>query len=779
MPKTSVQLFQETVELPLEFEEKLKQKLLLEASKELICREEQLFFQVAQGAAARPMPREEEKDKLQKDFEALLLQVWVAVHDTFNTSSPEDTLQVLQSAVASIQQLEEQDRRWQGHDEDLVPVWRPQRCLQTHNALLRTMVESRLQAAASNPNLSVENLPSALRRKVCRMGRHLKNDLLFVVREVKGRYPPEFDIVSLYAGFYRQAFSTHLTELTGTGPDVEDGCYLLFWVNDCFPNDILNHEELKGSIQTEKVGALLLQRDLQLLEEQYLKHMEEKVSHWFLKALSKEEEMWLSGRQPDVLDHYYFSPLAIDVIQAVEGVLMEASSVLSDERKTQRVRGQLVPFLYRYKNSLEEFLKGRQDNSQAVMKASLVCMEQIRDFFMKTEDSLEEDLRGSCLVAVSALRDYGYHYFTCAIQKELKVVHGFSEHCNLWPSCGGWRPLPGSRHLPAARLALRLPSSGLHTASRSRERWVLWFQSVWTPVWLAEGGTVVDRLLEALDRQLAHFTDVKPVCMETLLSELHQVVVLQYVRQMMKRRLRMKSEQQQEAAALMCDDNMKIHNYFTEGMGVVSDVFGEGVQRERAAVEKALSPQLRLSGRDTISCPYFTGKKAWFKSSMSLDTPAFEEFGENSTDAIAGDLLNQARDLTIDAYTTTADHFEDSDLGKQSIQGSTQMWLHPLLTHIAELIRLQDPESLKLELATLVRDHPDLREGHVSALLSIKTNLSAVDLRNIKGSVEEHRPPVPSANHSPMFFSKVRVKWTSKMGMKARSLMDTARFHSK
>ena len=36
-----------------------------------------------------------------------------------------------------------------------------------------------------------------------------------------------------------------------------------------------------------------------------------------------------------------------------------------------------------------------------------------------------------------------------------------------------------------------------------------------------------------------------------------------------------------------------------------------------------------LSGRDTTSYPFFTGKKAWFKSSMRLDIPALEDFGEN------------------------------------------------------------------------------------------------------------------------------------------------------
>lgn len=65
-----------------------------------------------------------------------------------------------------------------------------------------------------------------------------------------------------------------------------------------------------------------------------------------------------------------------------------------------------------------------------------------------------------------------------------------------------------------------------------------------------------------------------------------------------------------------------------------------------------------LSGRDTTSYPYFTGKKAWFKSCMILDIPAHEEFGENPTSDITDDVLNQARDLTIAVYTATADHFQ-------------------------------------------------------------------------------------------------------------------------
>lgn len=39
------------------------------------------------------------------------------------------------------------------------------------------------------------------------------------------------------------------------------------------------------------------------------------VKMWLNAALKKEEESWLNGGIPELIDQYYFSPLAIDVIQ--------------------------------------------------------------------------------------------------------------------------------------------------------------------------------------------------------------------------------------------------------------------------------------------------------------------------------------------------------------------------------------------------------------------------------------------------------------------------------
>lgn len=235
-------------------EEQQREEQLEEVSRKLILREEQLFSQDS--------PCELEVDQLQKDFEALRLQISMAVHNTFTSSSSSPSsgqLEVLRSAVASIQQQEVQDRRWTGSLEEQVPEWRPQKFQSAHHSLLQKMVESRLMKASEEDCGGAEGLSSPVKRQVsqqlqsrqvplvttsvvtnvpaqvCCMGRRVKEDLLTVVRTVKDCYPPQVDIMNLYAGLYHQNFSSRLTELAAAGLEADDCGYLLFWTNHCYP----------------------------------------------------------------------------------------------------------------------------------------------------------------------------------------------------------------------------------------------------------------------------------------------------------------------------------------------------------------------------------------------------------------------------------------------------------------------------------------------------------------------------------------------------------------
>ncbi|XP_013887374.1 tumor necrosis factor alpha-induced protein 2 isoform X2 [Austrofundulus limnaeus] len=483
-------------------EEQQQEEQLEDISRRLILREEELFSQDVRG--------EEEEDQLQRDFEDLRIQIWITVHGTFTSETSRD-LEVLRSAMASIQQQEQQDRRWQGCPKDQVPVWRPQRWLSTHNQLLQKMVEARLSQAAEDNSAEVDQLSSAVKRQVCCTGKRVKDDLLTVMKTVKDCYPTSMDILNMYAGLYHRTFSLRLVELSSSELEINDCSYLLFWVNHCYPHEVLKHKDLDGHIKTACLGSLLLQDSLNRLEEQYLSHREEQVKLWLSTALKKEQESWLSGKTPELIGSYFFSPLAIDVIQVMNSSLTEFSHTIKDQSKAQRLLVQLENFLSSYRKCLEEFVKGNHSNVLSVIKAQLVCEQQLSDYISRQTGSLSEAQRQRCLDALSAVRDCGYRCFTCPL-------HDHTKAC---------------------------------------------LSQLWTSAWADGSLPVIGSLLDHLNQQLASLTDLKPACRQSLFCVLYQNVVRQYVKKTMKTRNKNR-EQQLAGAQRMKEDAEKMDRFFTE-----------------------------------------------------------------------------------------------------------------------------------------------------------------------------------------------------------------------
>ncbi|KAG7508795.1 tumor necrosis factor alpha-induced protein 2-like isoform X3 [Solea senegalensis] len=579
-----------------------EEELLEEVSRGLIDREEQLF---SRGLSS------EDEEQLQKDFNSLKKQLCLVVENIF-TSSSSRQLDTLRSAVVSIQQQEAQDQRWAGRPDDRRPTWRPLKCVSSHNALLQSIVESRLREAAEDESSGGGELSSAVKRQVYRMGRRVEDDLLLVVRTVQDCYPSEMDILNICARLYHQWFSAQLMEIVASGLNVDDCSYVLFMVNHHYPDSLLKHTELHGKMNSSCVSSLLLQDHLQQLEDQYLSYKEDKVKIWLNKILKTEEESWLKNKEPEIIDSYFYSPLAVDAIQVIDSFLTEFGCVIRDQSKTQRITAHLESFLSSYEKSFEAFVRGdhgNHGNVASVVKAQLVCEQQLRDYITESTVCVCEQQRRRCLNSLTALRDYGYRYFTCPLHVHLKVC----------------------------------------------------YSKLWTPVWL-DGSLVVDSLLDTLSDQLMALTDLKPACRKSLLSVLHQDVVLRYLKRVMK--ITKKSREQQVGGAQqMNEDAQKINNFFEE-----------------------------------MGC-------------------------------------------------------------------SESLWLCDALCCVAEVLRLQDPHSVHLEVIALARKFPDLSDDHVSALLSVKNGLSAGNIRSIRRSVKENRPPT---NHSPPFFSRIHLKQIDKFKHHAR-----------
>ncbi|KAK0144002.1 Tumor necrosis factor alpha-induced protein 2 [Merluccius polli] len=340
--------------------------------------------------------------------------------------------------------------------------------------------------------------------------------------------------------------------------------------------EILKHEELQAVFASAELGPLVPRDELQRLEDQYLTHKEGQVGGWLGSVLAEEQKRWQRG--PEKVDHYWFSPLAVDTLQVVNRVVSEARSILSDQTKVQRFTAQLQPFLTSYRKALEDFARRKHDNSPAVMKANLVCIQQFRSFLEK-EDFLSGDQKVGLESSVRALEDLGYNALTCPIHLEMKA-HYRLLWSGPWLARAGWvlRGLLESldKQLYRDSSAKGVLDGLLESLKKQLDRdssakGVLdgLLESLKKQLYRDSSAKgVLDGVLESLDKQLErqlYFTDLNPACRELLLGRLHEEFLVEYVRRMMMGKVIMRSKKEQEAAAtLLCDHSNKIQAFFSE-----------------------------------------------------------------------------------------------------------------------------------------------------------------------------------------------------------------------
>ncbi|XP_029569163.1 tumor necrosis factor alpha-induced protein 2 [Salmo trutta] len=592
VPNTSSLIAAPPKEL-LTFEQNLERNCLSAAGQQLIDREEHLYGQISE--VLQPTTEKKEKEQLARDRKGLLSHIDLAVKSSL--SLDEDSLEALKSAVKAILQEEEQDRRWL-KQESKRPSWRPSECRRHHDTVIQSLVEECMVNAELPPEES-NKLRSSLQRDICGKGRRLQEDLLRVVKVVKGCYPKDMDICNLYGKMYHQAFSAGMRKIAEYGLGMVDCSYLLHWVNVAYP-EILHNLELIKAINPEALGKLLTEELTTQLENQYLTHQEKEVQTLINKVLNVEEQAWREGSVPELRDNCYFSPLAIDVIQFVNAAFESVETVLGDTSKVQMIACLLKDFLTSYKIFQEKVLKGCNNrNSRTVIMANLSCVEQFRDYIVKKADLFPADIKECCLSIVADMKNCGYRSLTSPIHKDLKSQ----------------------------------------------------YSSLGTPIWL-EKKQVFEKLLEGINKHTQDVRGLTDSCHQELLGQLHLEVTMEYVRRLLKRKIKLRDKAMQEQAARsVCEDGQRLNKLFTEA-------------------------------------------------------------------------------------------------------GSREEWLSDILARIAEVLKLQDISSIQLEIVTLSQAYPDLSDVQVTALLSLKSNLSASAVKRIKKTLLDIQDTT-SSQDGPSFFSKV------------------------
>ncbi|KAM4853453.1 tumor necrosis factor alpha-induced protein 2 isoform 1-T3 [Thomomys bottae] len=485
----------------------------------------------------------------------------------------------LRLALAVLQEQEREDRRAAAAAAPgtaaLVPT-RPRAWLQLWRGAVAEEAAERMGARRAEGAEGRSEAESAF----LHMGRTMKEDLVAVVQRLQPLFPSDLDVVGTYARSYHQLFAAHAGALAQFELCERDTYLLLLWAQNLYPNEILNTPKLAGALQGVGLGGLLATKQITQLENTFLSNEVANVMELMTRALNLESQRWAQDVAPQKLDGHCHSELAIDIMQIISQSQTKAETITPalGTKITQMLQGELHKFLRSYQSTFDGFLeRGRQlRNYRANVMANINnCL----SFRMSIEQKwqIPQNPLDDLLDALNELKAHGLDTLLQSLFVELKPLF----------------------------------------KSFSQTRWA-------TPE------ETLDGILAAVFQRLPEFSELHDCFREELVEAVHLTLVKEYIIRLCKRRLVLKTAEQQQQ--------------------------------------------------------------------------------------LAQHILANAEAIQLFCMQN----------------GSTAAWLHPALPTLAEIIRLQDPSAIKLEVATYSTCYPDFSKGHLSAILAIKGNLSSSDVRSIR-----------------------------------------------
>ncbi|KAG8514425.1 Tumor necrosis factor alpha-induced protein 2, partial [Galemys pyrenaicus] len=553
----------------------------LEAAGPLLALERALRAAAAEGAES-----EEELVRRQSKVEALYVLLRDLVLGLLRRPL-EAPPELLRQALAVLAEQEREDQRAAeaGPEPAALVSTRPRGWLQLWRRGVSQAAEERLGPPPDGalPAGAPEHRSEA-ERAFLHMARTIKLDLEAVVERLKPLFPAELGVVAAYAESYHQHFAAHLEAMAQFELCERDTYMLLLWVQNLYPNEVLNSPRLAGELQGAKLGSLLPPKQIRQLEATFLSNEGASVRELMDRALHLEAQRWAQDEAPHSLDGHCHSELAIDIVQVMSQGQAKAESITPElgAQVTPVLLAELSSFLRSYQRSFEDFLERCRHlrNYRANVIANINNCQLFRS-------SVEQKWQ--------ACRDQPSHLL--APLSELKA-RGFA--VLLQSLFGDLKPL---------------------------------FKQFTQTRWTAPEQTLED-ILATVQAALPEFSALRGCFHQELVETVHLHLVREYLVRLSKRRLVLKTAEQQQQLARHIEAN---------------------------------------------------AEAIW-------------------------DFCTQ--------------------------HGSTASWLQQALPALAEIIRLQDPNAIKISVATYATWYPDFSKGHLSAILAIKGNLSGSEARSIRSILD-------------------------------------------
>ncbi|XP_044520563.1 tumor necrosis factor alpha-induced protein 2 [Gracilinanus agilis] len=343
---------------------------------------------------------EEELIRQQSKVEALYTLLKIAVLRVLRWPKETEPGLLLQ-ALNIILEQEQEDRRVaaEAREPSALVTTRPRRWLKLWQEGVQDSVEARMTRPHSmtpdGPRPEGKEASSEAAQSFLHMGKTMKEDLLFVAERLQPLYPAEFNVFHTYAMCYHNYFSAHVSSMAQFELSKQDTSLLLLWVQNLYPNEIINNVKLSGRLQEIGLGSLLPPKQIRRLEVNYLSDETASVQELMNEGLKLEVKKWSEDKEPIYLEGYFHSELPIDIIQIISGLQIKAENITIDLGKQIKplLMTKFSSFLKSYQQAFVDFLeKGKQQKHyRAIIMANINNCLAFRTHIEKVSQTLKKE----------------------------------------------------------------------------------------------------------------------------------------------------------------------------------------------------------------------------------------------------------------------------------------------------------------------------------------------------------------------------------------------------
>uniref|UniRef100_A0A3Q1M7I6 Tumor necrosis factor alpha-induced protein 2 n=2 Tax=Bos taurus TaxID=9913 RepID=A0A3Q1M7I6_BOVIN len=349
-------------------------------------------------------------------------------------------------------------------------------------------------------------------RTFLHMGRTMKEDLEAVVERLKPLFPADIRVVATYAESYHAEFASQLAALTQFELCPRDTYMLLLWVQNLYPNDILNSPKLAPELQGVRLGTLLPPTQIRLLEATFLSNEVASVRELTARALELESNRWTNDEAPQRLDGHCHSELAIDIIQIISQGRAKAESITLDlgAQIKPLLLEELARFLRSYQRAFDGFLERCRQlrNYRANVIANINNCLPFRTS-LEQQWQTPPDLRSSLLRPLNELKSHGFDTLLQSLFGDLKPL----------------------------------------------------FKRFTQTRWAAPQQTL-EEIVSAVAERMPEFSELQDCFREELLEAVHLHLVKEYIARLCKRRLVLQTAEQQQQLAGHVQANAQLIQQF-------------------------------------------------------------------------------------------------------------------------------------------------------------------------------------------------------------------------